>query len=65
MHKEKQKPCRFFVVPGGGSALLGMSDANALEVVGVNNCNTEKSQARKTGGSMSRQHMISLAQTKI
>ena len=29
-HKDKQKPCRFFVVPGGVPALLGMPDVKTL-----------------------------------
>ena len=38
MHKDKQKPCRFFVVPGESPALLGMMDVETLELVSVN-CN--------------------------
>ena len=30
MHQEKQKVCRFFVVPGSSAALLGMLDIETL-----------------------------------
>ena len=39
MHKDKQKPCKFFVVPGEGPSLLGMPDVETLELLSVN-CNT-------------------------
>ena len=33
MHKDKQKPCRFFAVPGGQPLLLGMPDVEKLELL--------------------------------
>ena len=38
-HKDKQKPCRFFVGPGGRLALLSILDVETLELLCVN-CNT-------------------------
>ena len=43
MHKDKQNPCRFFVVPGGGQALLGIPDVETLELLGVN-CNKNRAK---------------------
>ena len=35
-HKEKQKICKFFVVPGSGPALFGMPDIDKLGVLTIN-----------------------------
>ena len=43
-HKNKQKLCRIFVVPGNIPVLLGMSDIELLDVL-TNNCNTIDVQA--------------------
>ena len=35
MHKEKQKVCKCFVVPGSGPVLLGMTDVETLSVLTI------------------------------
>ena len=39
MHKDKEKPCRFFVVPIGGTTLMGMPGVKMFKLLNVN-CNT-------------------------
>ena len=57
-YKNNKKKCEFFVVPGNGQVLLGLSDTAALNVINVNidsieaegtqkeNCNTNISDAK-------------------
>ena len=35
-HNNKQKLCKFFVVPGNGQALLGMPDIDTLNIITIN-----------------------------
>ena len=51
MHKNKQKPCRFFVVSGGGPGLLGIPDVEILELQSVNSNTLEPSwKSRQISG---------------
>ena len=48
MCKDKQKPCRFIVVPGEGPVLQGMLDVEKVELLSVN-CNTVGSDQMNYG----------------
>ena len=42
-HNNKQRMCKFFVIPGNGQTLLGMPDINTLSIIHIN-CNTIDTQ---------------------
>ena len=42
-HKNKQKLCRIFVVPGNEPAPLGIPDIKLLDIVDIN-CNTKRGE---------------------
>ena len=44
-HKEKQKVCKFFIVPRGGRAMLGMSNIETLGVLTINQDTTGRQLA--------------------
>ena len=61
-HKNKNKMCKFFVVPGNGQALLGMPDIDVLNIISIDihsigteydagndNCCTNEVAAQSTG----------------
>ena len=47
MHRDKQKPYTFFVVPRGGAALLGMPGVKTLEQLSGYHKTMEVSQKNK------------------
>ena len=53
--------CNFFIVPGNGLALLGISDCESLQLLSIN-CQTTTDQHER-GLLMSKQSKVSLNQT--